>query len=240
MKKCFILAMAALGAIPAMQAAPIDFTKISGQSNWVLHADLDALHKSVVGSFTIAKAKKNPETAKGITFLKAFFGVDIDAISSFTAYGRGKDKAIFTAKGGFDSERLQALLELNESYLAKKHGDTVIHMVDQNKGDPKAIAFTAKDELVGAPTAPFTQHALDIVNGKEPSLKPRAMHKALSNSMPYPVLIAAIDVKGMAKFDKLSQGPEAVMIQKADAIGLVVGGNGRHARGHCSSRGCRR
>ena len=40
--------------------------------------------------------------------LQAVFGLDIDAISSFTAYGRGEaDKGIFAVKGGFDAERLQ-------------------------------------------------------------------------------------------------------------------------------------
>ncbi|MFP6901506.1 MAG: hypothetical protein VCA36_11220 [Opitutales bacterium] len=227
MKKTILLAMAALGATGLSRAAPIDFSKVSAESNWVAHADFEALRKSVVGSFIITKAKEDPKTAKGITAMKAFFGFDLDALSNFTAYGRGEpNKAIFTAKGGFDSARLQAMLELNESYVAKMHGDTVIHLIDQDKDDPKAIAFTAKDELLGTPSASFTKHALDVAHGKEPSLKPKAIHKALSNLMPHPVLMAAVDVKGVAEFNKVSEGPEAVIIQKARAIGLVVGETG--------------
>ncbi len=224
MKKLILLAMAALVATGAAHAKPIDFSKVSAQSNWVAHADLDALRKSVVGAFVLAKVKEDPEAAKGIAMLQAVFGLDIDAISSFTAYGRGEaDKGIFAVKGGFDAERLLPMLELNESYVAKKHGDTIIHLIDQNKGDPKAMAFTAKDELIVSSTVRYTEHGLDVGTGKEPSLKPKGIHKVLAETLSHSVLTVAVDVKGVAEFNKPSNGPEAVIIQKTDAIGLVVG-----------------
>ena len=227
MKNSILFAMAALVATGTVHAKPIDFSKVSAQSNWVMHADFDALRKSEVGSFIVAKVKEDPEAAKGIAMLQAVFGLDIEAISSFTAYGRGEaDKGIFAVKGGFDAERLLPMLELNESYVAKKHGDTIIHLIDQNKGDPKAMAFTAKDELIVSSTVRYTEHGLDVGTGKEPSLKPKGIHKVLAETLSHSVLTVAVDVKGVAEFNKPSNGPEAVIIQKTDAIGLVVGEQG--------------
>jgi hypothetical protein len=224
MHKFILLAMAALVATVTSHATPIDFSKVSAQSNWVAHADLDALRKSVVGSFLLAKIKDDPEAAKGIAMLQAVFGLDVDAISSFTAYGRGEaDKGIISVKGGFDAQRLLPMLELNETYVAKKHGDTVIHLIDQKKGDPKAVAFTAKDELLASSTSSYTEHGLDVINRKKPSLKPHGIHKTLAGAFSHPVLTVAIDVKGVAEFNKPPKGPEAVIIQKTDALGLALG-----------------
>ncbi len=224
MKKSILLAMTALGAAGTVHAAKIDFSKISAQANWVAHADFDALRKSEAGAFIIAQAKKTPETAKGITTLKAIFGIDLDALSHFTAYGRGEpNKGIFSLKGGFDAERLQAMVELNESYSAQKHSGTVVHLFDKHKDDPKAVAFTAKDEILGSPSTGYTKHGLDVTSGKAPSLEPKGIHKSLSGLIPYPILLASVDVKGVAEFNKVAEGPEAVIIQKANSIGLVVG-----------------
>ncbi len=227
MKKISLLVMAALGATGTVHAAKLDYSKVSAQANWLAHADFDALRKSTVGAFIIAKLKEDPEAAKGIASLKAFFGLDVDALSSFTASGRGEPKkGILSLKGGFDAERLQAMVELNESYSAQKHGGTVIHLIDKHTGDPKALAFTAKDEVVGSTSAGYTKHGLDVANGKAPSLEPKGIHKALVNVLPHPVLTVTADVKGVAELNKPQGGPEAVIIQKTDAIGLVVGETG--------------
>ena len=221
MKKSILLAMTALGAAGTVHAAKIDFSKISAQANWVAHADFDALRTSEVGAFIIAQAKKTPEAAKGIATLKAIFGIDLDALSHFTAYGRGEpNKGIFSLKGGFDAERLQAMIELNESYSAQKHSGTVIHLFDKHQDDPKAVAFTAKDEIVGSPSSGHTKHGLDVTAGKAPSLEPKGIHKSLSGLIPYPIVLASVDVKGVAEFNKVAEGPEAVIIQKANSIGL--------------------
>ena len=222
MKKTLLL-IATLTATGMATAGPIDFSKVSAQSNWVVHADMEALRKSKVGAFIISKAKENPESAKGINMLKVVFGLDVDAIKHIAAFGRGEpNKAIFTAKGGFDTERLQSMLELNESYSAKKHGDTVIHLVDQNTAEQKAIAFTAKDELVGSNTTGFTQHQVDVINGKSPSLENTGIYQAITTALPHPILVGAANVKGVAEFSKPVKGPEAVIIQKTNAIGLAV------------------
>ncbi|MBG31289.1 MAG: hypothetical protein CMI31_15030 [Opitutae bacterium] len=226
MTKRVLLVLTGILATGHIHAKQMDFSKVSAQANWVAHADLDALRKSAVGSFLLAKAKEDPEAAKGIAMLQAVFGLDMDAISSFSAFGRDQDKAIFLAKGGFDSERLQPMVELNESYSAKKHKGTVIHLIDQKTAEPKAIAFTGKDELLGSPALGFTQHALDVAGGRSPSLKPGKIHKALLESFSSPILMMAVDVKGMAEIDKPDTGPEAVIIQKADAIGLAMGESG--------------
>lgn len=227
MKNTFLLAMAFLGLVGTVHAKPIDFSKVSAESNWVIHADLEALRKSEVGSFIIAKAKQDPEIAKGINSLKVIFGLDIDALSSLTAYGRGEPKkGIISAQGGIDAERLQALVALNQSYSSEKHGDTVIHIFDKHTGDAKAAAFTAKDALMLSPSAGFTKHGLDVASGKAPALEPKGIYQVVSSALPRPILMAAVNIKGIAEFIKAADGPEAAIIQKANAIGLVVGETG--------------
>jgi len=227
MKKSFILAMAALGTVPSIQAEPIDFSKISAQANWVLPAAVEALNKSGTGSFIISKLKENPEAAKGIAMLNVVFGLDVDAIEHVAIFGRGEaNKGILTAKGGFDAERLEAMLAANASYVAKKHGDTVIHLIDQGTAHPKAIAFTGKDEMVASNVTKFTEHGIEVINGKEASLQKKGIYHAITNALPHPMLVGAMNVKGVAEFNKRVQGPEAVLIQKTDAIGIAVSETG--------------
>ena len=223
MKKSFILAMVALGTIPSIQAEPIDFSKISSQANWLIHADVKALKKSQLGAFIISQAKANPETAKKINMLKVVFGLDVEAIEHIAISGRGEaNKGIFTAKGGFDTERLQAMLVLNETYVAKKHGDTEIHLIDQDTPEPKAIAFTGNNELVASNLTKFTEHGIDVIKGKAPSLENTGIYQAITSVFPRPILLGAANVKGIAEFNKPVHGPEALLFQKTNAIGVAV------------------
>ena len=76
MKKKLFLAISALAATGMAHADPIDFSKVSAQSNRVMHVDLDALRKSEVGAFLNRKIKQDPNAAKGMNSLKAIFGLD--------------------------------------------------------------------------------------------------------------------------------------------------------------------
>ena len=202
-----------------LNAASLDLGKVSAQSNWVVHLDFEGLLKTEVGKFLLAEIKKDPKAQRQLAGIKAAFGVDIEGLGNLTAFGRGEnDKGIAIASGGFNAKQLEGFVALNENFKSSNYNGKTIYAEDK-----KAFAIVNENTVVAGPGNEFVKHGLDVLAGKQASMKANGLLNELAKAIPYPVAVGIADLKGIAEFNPPKKAPEAAILKKANALGLAIG-----------------
>ena len=202
-----------------LNAASLDLGKVSAQSNWVVHLDFEGLLKTEVGKFLLAEIKKDPKAQRQLAGIKAAFGVDIEGLGNLTAFGRGEnDKGIAIASGGFNAKQLEGFVSLNEKIETSTYGGKTIYAENKN-----AFAIVDENTVVAGSGNEFVKHGLDVLAGKQPSMKTNEVLNELAKAIPSPVAVAIADLNSIAEFNPPKKAPDAAILKKASSLGLAVG-----------------
>ncbi|MBT3635560.1 MAG: hypothetical protein HN531_01360 [Opitutae bacterium] len=225
MKKILVTIVLAWIPLLAIQAKPLDLSKVSRDANWLMHMDFDAMRKSEIGSFMLESMEKMPEAVERMEKMKKKYGVDVDEFSYLTMSGTGEQhKGIAIMKGGVDTDMLVDLVKSQDSVEVSRIGKQKVYSSDRGRHS-MAFAPLNKGVIVGGPDADYVSEGIDLAKGKAPSYKGHDLLDVLAGQMDKPGFLFFADVKGAAKNNELD--PRAMlMLEKVKAGGMAVGDDG--------------
>ena len=222
---CLMSATMSLMANPAERSAVIE------DPAWVLHLDVDALRKSVVGAHILSELHK-PEKELQFFVLKAALGSDLrTALHGITVYGASPspDEGVALVYADLNSERLIGLVKQAEDYRATAHGTHQVYSwIDAKRrekegGQPRTYSAIYKDQMViFAQREERLIRALDVLDGTTASL-------AKVNTFPkFGVGEQGIVHAAARQIDVPADNPTAAVFKQAKLIGLEVRESGQN------------
>ena len=194
--------------------------RVPASANWVMHADVATLHKTEMGRYVLGRLSEG-EADRKLDTVKALFDFDPRTdLDSITAYGKGgrNEEGVAILKGRFATERLVALVQVNETYEAYPHGDHTIHYwIDENKNEESYGSVYSDGSVLLGHSERDLAEALDALDGKA---------KSLSDTQKFDVLRAsrnAVFFMGAADLDAMQDvRPEAATLRHADSAQFVM------------------
>lgn len=169
-----ILMVMLLGAMAI--GSPLNKSRVSGDANWMLHLDQEALYSSTLGKLILKELEAQGANEKLAGFKTAFSFNPIEDIKSVTIYGQGQDKkkAVAIFRASYDQAVLTSLVNMNPQYEVVNHGKHIIHSwVDEKNTEGERVygAFYGNDTVVMSVGKDALVHSLDVMDGKAESLK---------------------------------------------------------------------
>jgi hypothetical protein len=205
-------------AVMAVQgwAAPFSGKQVSTAATWVVHADLEQLRQTQMGTFLVTQMGQG-QAADKIAAFSAVFGFDPRKdLKTITLYGKSKDQAqsVVLAGGTFNETQLVTLLKANDSYQTYTFGSHVLHSWIDDKKPAEGRQYGAFHPLGLVAIShgrDMLQEALSVLDGSQPSLD---IAKAFGTGVPTqaPFFMAGANVAGMG-----DANPNAAMLKQADA-----------------------
>jgi hypothetical protein len=169
-------------------AAPLDLKEVGAKAQWVGHLDVDAMRQSSVVRRAYEKCKEmHKDVETHLSLASNFIGMDLRTdLHGLTFYGPQlhKEKGVMIVHAKFDPERLAALEKMCPAHEHTKYGDYEIHSGEhkhRHHTHPVAATFVKPDRLVFASGVDDLKAALDVLNGKSPSL---TSDSALAGNIP--------------------------------------------------------
>jgi hypothetical protein len=167
-----------LGLACAAQAAPLDIKQVPAGATWVVHVDVDAIRASTVAQKAYAQCleKHKDRVEVALELIKRTVGMDLcKDLHGLTAYGPkvGQEKGVLLVFANFDQQMLGKLVKLAPDFKTTKHGQYTIGSwthKDRRGPRPAAGAFWKPGVTVLSGTVPDVELALDVLDGKKPSL----------------------------------------------------------------------
>jgi hypothetical protein len=222
MKNWAILAVL-LGWCGTIQAEPLDLRQVSGDAKWLVHLDVDAMRQSsLMEKAYLAGTQQWTELQSWLATSCEEVGVDprldLHGITVFgKKLGRLEGIAIVNAKMRPDVMVGRAMAE--SGYGSSKYGDHKIHSWTDGE-ETVTGAFYKPSLLVIARTEAEVRHALDVLDGKAPTLAARrnpVVAEVPEGSM------ALAWAEGLAD----SALPfRSAAITKSESIGVLIGEKG--------------
>ena len=162
-----ILSPAAFAAVA--HAAPLNPAQIPAETQWQVHADLDALRTSETGKMLLSRL----EAIYGIklTAAKRMFSIDPAAdLKGLTLYGNDfGDKTVALIHGKFDRQHLEEIVAAASGYTKSEHGGLTIHSWQKKVTRQQHAAFAADDLIVFSRNREALLHAIQVLQAKAPA-----------------------------------------------------------------------
>jgi hypothetical protein len=228
MRVRWIAAVAALavGLAGSAKADPANWKQVDADAKWVVSLDVDALLKSNLANKVYKRLQaEHPEAAKGLSHLQEVLQfVPIADLHGVTVYSesfkKGAGVAVVNAKA-----KQQSLLELvaNASdHRVASYGKHEIHTWTHAKGSKQergvASAFFGTDVIVFSGSTAEVQAALDVLDGKKPSLDGNKSSLTVASPAGTVLTVRAIGFSGVKFPHELPP-----VVKKTDAIAMSVG-----------------
>jgi len=209
-----------VGCCGVLQAAPLDLRQVSGDAKWLVHLDVDAMRESsLMENAYLAGSRQWAELEEWMATACEEVGVDprVD-LHGITLFGKklGKLDGVALVSAKMQPDTLVARAKAESGYKSSKYGDYEIHSWTDGE-ETVTGAFYQPSLLVVARTDKEVEHALDVLNGKAPSLTGRERAVAGDNQAGTMFLAWA---EGLADSTLPFHSPA---IKKGEAVGLVVG-----------------
>jgi hypothetical protein len=176
--KLFASAFAATALFTSfVQAAPLDPKNVAADAKWVVQVDVDAIRDSKVVQKAFDTCPELKNSGKHFDMIRDKAGIDLRKdLHGITLYGPDADKthAVAIVLATVNQKPLLALAALAPDHKVTKHGDIEIHSWTAKHGTkthPAAGAFYKSDAIVFAATAEKVAAAIDVLDGKSPSLE---------------------------------------------------------------------
>jgi hypothetical protein len=225
MKKILVPIVLAWIPLLAIQAKPLDLSKVSRNANWLMHMDFDAMRNSEIGSFMLESMEKIPDAVERMEKMKKKYGVDVDEFSYLTMSGTGEQhKGIAIMKGGVDTDMLVDFAKSQDSIEVSRIGKQKVYSSDRGRHS-MAFAPLKKGVIVGGPDTDYVSEGIELAKGKAPSYKGHDILDVLAKQIDNPGFLFFADVKGAAKDNELDQRAMQ-MLEKVKAGGMAVGDDG--------------
>jgi len=222
MKK--ILVPIALAWIPllAIQAKPLDLSKVSRNANWLMHMDFDAMRNSDIGVFMRDTMEKIPEAMDRMEKMKGTYGVDLDGFSYLTMSGSGeRHKGIAIMKGGLDPDVVIDFAQSREELDVTQIGKQKVYSSSKGRHS-MAFAALKKGVFVGGPDSDYVSEGIMLSKGKAASYKGHPILDVLTDSIEDPGFVFFADVKGAVKNNEIDSRAMH-MLEKVKAGGMAIG-----------------
>ncbi len=173
MKRLLLLAcITLLTAHSTVFSSPLQEKHVSGDAQWLVHVDLDALRSSEFGQLLQGELQAQCEDKIGA--LAELLGSDVTRdLYDVTLYGNGpgETNATILFRGRYDKDKLLALLVLNGAYSKREYeGTPVHHWMDEKRSKEQYGAFAGDDLIVIGQTEDAVIDTLDVLAGKRASL----------------------------------------------------------------------
>ena len=222
----FLLATClSLLAIRGGRAAPPDFAHVPADCDWLVHADMDALHDSTVFQqvFKTAVAQWKPLAAT-LERVNRRFGMDLSKdLHGMTVFGprRREQNAVLVMRADWAAETFRQRLVLAPQHAMAVEGPYEIHRFLREGGNPVrpvAAALWRPGTFVFGQSPGEVKFGLEVLDGKWPSLS--SSNSLLSAELPAgTILIARMIHVG----DRLPV--ESPLLKQTEQIDLVCGEN---------------
>jgi hypothetical protein len=210
----------------SLRAEPLDIRQVSAGAKWMAHFDVDAMRKAtIVQQAYLAGCQQCSYFESALSMARDEVGVDprVD-VHGVTVFGEnmGKLEGVAIIKADMQPLLMVKRAQNESGYRSSTYGSHEIHCwTDGNVA--VAGSFFQPNTLVVAQTENEVQRALDVLDGKAPSLSvkqcPVATH-APEGSM------ALIWAEGLSKASAQSQCPliaQCPWIKKSESLGVLVG-----------------
>ena len=169
-----VMAMAAVA-----QAAPLDLKQVAADAKWVAHIDVDAMKAASVVQKAYAKhVDTHPGAEQRLAMVSKLIGMNpTKDLASATLYGTQlkKDTGVLLVNATVDGKLLGELVKKAPDYRTSTYGKHTLHSWLVKKGKdhehPVTGVLAAPTVLVFGPTAAEVMAALDVLDGKLPSLE---------------------------------------------------------------------
>lgn len=233
----FIVLFALIFAVSAL-AGPFQQKYVSSDANWIIHADVEKFSKTQIGGFVLNEFRSEEANKKFAAFQVIFNFDPRKDLKSLTLYGPNNNpkQAVALIRGTFDADRLTTLLRANDTYSEIRYHNHIVHSwidKENHKGkvksrkEPSFGCFHPNGIVVLGTDLEPVKKALDVMDGKKPSLKTTYSFHGLS--LPgQPSFLAA--VANLSEMGEL--GPKATVLKQAKSINLALEETGGNLRGH--------
>jgi hypothetical protein len=191
---------------------------VSDSARWVVHADLELLKQTTVGSFLVNQLDAG-DTGNKMAALSAILQFDPRKdLTGVTMYGQSREPsaAVAVFSGTFNVPQLVTLLKANPSYESAAHGGNTIHSwVDEKKPGERSYGCAHSGKILIGQGLPMLKEALDVLDGKHAALDAAASFGELPVKEPF--FMAGTDLPGLVGKS------EAQMLSQAKSVGMALG-----------------
>ncbi len=205
-------------------AKPADPSLIPSDAKWAVHVDVNAIQNSAIRN-AIWNIIKNEGKAEKITnqmvALKQIIGFNpVEDVDSVCLYNNSfvPDNGIMLLQGRFDTEKIEGILNLDDSHETISYENSTIHKWYEKKHKHEVFGSAAPDMLIVASHQSKIESALDTVSGKEKSMADSVVPAVFANSPNGTFLILSATGIGEIKMP-----PNAAMLAHVEDIGLIMG-----------------
>ena len=168
------------GFVVEADAAPLDLKHVAADAKWLAHVDIDAMRESIVVQKAMEKHKSKHAGRKEM--VKKWLGMDPDKdLHGMTFYGKeiGKHKGVMILHARMNRDRIMAMARTFTKPKITEHGKHKLHSWSHksrhsDKTHNLAAVFYGEDAVVLASSVDELKHAVDVLEGKSPSVKPDA------------------------------------------------------------------
>lgn len=159
-------------------AAPLDLKHVAADASWLAHVDIDATRESIV----MQKAMEKQKHADRKEMVKKMLGMDPDKdLHGMTFYGReiGKHKGVMILHARMNRDRILEMALTFTKPTVTEYGKHKLHSWSRKsrhsgKTHNLAAVFYGEDAVVLASSVDELKQAVDVLEGKSPSVKPDA------------------------------------------------------------------
>jgi len=216
-----------LTAVPAF-GGPLMQNQVGSTATWVVHADYEQFHKTLIGKLIREELVKQGIEEKLDNFAAIFSFHPLDDVRNVTIYGNGKEEenAVALIEAVCDKDKLVSLVGMNPEYKQIEYGNLVVHSwVDEKKQDPnksgveKMYGCFFKDDLVVLGSGlDAVKQAIDVLNGTSPNAANGVFTQSSLSAQGAFFQAAANGVGEIAR-----EQEQTAMLKQTDKLGLVVG-----------------
>jgi hypothetical protein len=219
MKKWLIVAMV-IGWCGALHAEPLDLKQVCGKATWLVHLDVDSMRESsLVERAYVAGTQEFAEVNFLLSSACDEVGIDptVD-LHGVTAFGKrlGKLEGVAIIHANMKPSTMIDRAKVESGYQSAKYGKHEIHSWSDGSNSVSG-AFFKPSVLVVARTEDEVHHALDVLDGKSPSLADKQ-----SSFAPFQKKGAVMIgwAQGLGTSSLPFQSPA---IKKSEAVSILVG-----------------
>lgn len=167
-----------LGFASMVQAAPLDVKAVCGESKWVAHVDVDAIRGNTIvkNLYQLGQEKCDWVKKGGFDKIRDQWGIDLRKdLHGMTMYGPkvGEHKAILIVYADVNRKLLEEKAPKASGHKTAKVGAFEIHAWTHKAHGherPAAGAFFKDNVIVFGGSADNVKAALEVLDGKRPSL----------------------------------------------------------------------
>lgn len=189
-----------LGLAAAATAGPLDLKQVSAGAKWVGHVDVDAMRSSIFMQRAYEKAMGTvPDAGRRLGSFAENFGVDLSRdLHALTAYGTKSDQpeGVLIVDANVDQNLLLERAAKAPDHKKSTYGSYELHAFTEAKGkkdERKMVgAFYKPTLMVFAASIDGIKAALDVLDGKSPSLAGKTSPLAAAPPAGTLVLVRAI------------------------------------------------